>query len=163
MRDRHKIFLSVIVPTKNNKKDILPVLLDIHQHLKNQPYRSEIIVVDDNSEDDTQEMVQRYQHLISNLKFINNRYSLGKDFTVRQAMLLAKGDWRLLLSPINYVSVVEFNKIISHSQKGFQVFKSYSEHFQCFSAKAAENIFSQNNNLLDFPIKQFIANTIKLC
>lgn len=59
------------------------ILLDIHRHLENQLYKSEMIVIDDNSQDGTQEMVKRYQHLIPNLKFISNGNSQGENFIIK--------------------------------------------------------------------------------
>ena len=154
MPGKSKIFLSVIVPTRNNKKDILMTLLDIHRHLEQQSYASEIIAIDDCSNDGTAKMVERYQTLILNLKLISNKISAGKDFVAKQAMLLAKGDWRLLLSPENHVSMIEFNKIIPYAQAGHEIFKTNNGHFQCYSASAAENIFTNTKKDRDYKIKK---------
>ena len=142
MFSKSKIFLSVILSTKNDSRHILMTIFDIHRYLEQQPYTSEIIVVDDCSYDSTNEMIHRCQSLIPNLKLINNKISKGGDFTVKQAMLLAKGDWRLLLSPKNKVSVIEFNKIIPYARANYQIFKKDGGGFSCYSAEATENIFS---------------------
>ena len=134
-------FLSVIVPTHNNAKDILLTVFDIHRHLENQNYDSEIIVIDDGSGDATGEMIKRYAPLINNLKFIENKTRQGKNFVIKQAMLLAKGDWRLLLSPQNTISVIEFNKLIPYAKKGYNIFADPDGYWRCFSAQSAEAIF----------------------
>ena len=151
---KNKIFLSVIVPTKNNKKDILMTLLDIHQHLKQQLYASEIIAIDDCSDDGTVKMVERYQELIPNLKLISNKVSAGRNFVVKQAILLAKGDWRLLLSPENHVSMIEFNKVIPYAQADHEIFTTNNNYFRCYSAFAAENIFTGLKRDRDYKIKE---------
>lgn len=137
-----KPFLSVIIPTHNNKKEILMTLLDVYRHLEHQHYPSEIIVIDDGSTDGTVEMINRYTPLIDSLKLIDNKHHKGTGFVIKQAMLLAKGQWRVVLSPENNVSVVEFNKALPYAKDGYEIFYSPAHHFQCFSAKAAENIFT---------------------
>lgn len=154
MLDKYKIFLSVIVPTKNNKSGILMTLLDIHRHLDLQPYTSEIIAIDDCSDDGTTQMIARYQSLIPNLKLISNKISTGKDFVIKQAMLLANGDWRLVLSPENHVSVIEFNKALPHARAGHEIFKTGNDHFKCYSAVATENIFTGLKRDQDYKIKE---------
>ena len=161
-----RIFLSVIIPTYNNKKDILMTLMDIYRHLESQKYNSEIIAIDDGSSDGTVEMISRYIPLIKNLKFINNQSKQGKDFVIKQAALLAKGDWRVILSPEDHISVIEFNKVIPYTKKGYEIFLDGNRQFQCFSAQAAEEIFphlkSNSNwriarlaNILGYQIKEF--------
>ncbi len=142
-------------------------LLDVHRHLESQKYTSEIIAIDDSSTDGTSEMIKRYTHLIKNLKFINNQTKKGRDFIIKQAMFLAKGNWRLIVHPEHSVSIVEFNKIIPYSKKGFDILiDGRSNNFQCFSAQAAENIFphltSSSNwqvgrlaNILGYKVKEF--------
>ena len=133
--------MSVIIPTHNNARDILLTVFDIYRHLENQNYNSEIIVIDDSSGDATGEMIKRCVPLINNLKFIENKTKQGKNFVVKQAVLLAKGDWRLILSPKNIISVVEFNKFVPYAREGYHIFTDPDGHWRCFSAQSAEEIF----------------------
>ncbi len=51
--------VSVILPTYNEKDNVLPLILDIQNQLNNQEY--EIIVVDDDSPDGTWRIVQELE------------------------------------------------------------------------------------------------------
>lgn len=62
-------FVSIIIPARNEEKRICKLL----NSLKNQSYKNfEIIVVDDNSEDNTRQVVENYKSLslLNNLKYI---------------------------------------------------------------------------------------------
>ena len=55
--------VSVIIPTFNESQNILRVINEIENNLKNCDY--EIIVVDDNSPDGSADTVKNIQHLIA--------------------------------------------------------------------------------------------------
>src|SRR3990167_9509981 len=63
LMNREKINISVVLPTYNEAENIIPLIIEIKNQLKN--YRFEIIVVDDNSPDATGKFVQK--------KFMHNK------------------------------------------------------------------------------------------
>ena len=150
-----KPYLSVIVPAYNHERHILMTLLDIYRHLESQPYASEILVVDDHSTDNTADMITRCLPLMPNLKLLQNQSHQGEDFTLKQGMLLAGGDWRVIMPAKGEVAVIEFNKVIPHAQSGHEVFLSPDNDFQCFSAKAAEKVFSQRRRYTPARARRF--------
>jgi len=115
-----KPYLSVIIPTYNEAKRLPLTLIDIDRHLSKMEFPSagsgqayEIIVVDNNSTDATPELVERFSHLIKNLRLIkmNGR---GKGIAVKTGMLEAKGEIRLFTDADNSTSIDQFNKMIPY-------------------------------------------------
>lgn len=116
-----KPYLSVIIPAYNEAKRLPLTLIDIDKHLRDTDYSYEIIVVNDGSKDATAEIVERFSHLIKNLRLIDNKENHGKGWVVRQGMLEAKGDVRLFTDADNSTSVDQFNKIIPYFKEGYEI------------------------------------------
>lgn len=115
-----KPYLSVIIPTYNEAKRLPLTLIDINRHLCSADYSYEIIVADNNSTDATAELVERFSHLIKNLRLIkmNGR---GKGIAVKTGMLEAKGEIRLFTDADNSTSIDQFNKMIPYFNEGYDV------------------------------------------
>lgn len=109
-----KPFLSVIIPTYNEAKRLPLTLIDVDRHLSAVSYDYEIIVADDGSKDATAEIAGRFSHIIKNLRIIENEKNHGKGWVVRQAMLEAKGQWRLFMDADNATSVDQFQKMMPY-------------------------------------------------
>ena len=112
-----KPYLSVIIPAYNEEKRISKTLLAIDQYLAKQSYNYEILVVSDGSKDKTGDVVAGFQKMIRNLKLIDNKENHGKGWVVRQAMLQAKGEFRLFTDADNSTS-------IDHIEKAWPLLKS---------------------------------------
>lgn len=113
-----KPFLSVIIPVHNETKRLPLALVDLDNHLSRANYSSEIIVVDDGSTDATVEIVKHFSNLIKNLHLIHSKENQGQGWAVRQGMLGAKGNWRLLIGVDNSVSVDQFSKMLPYFSAG---------------------------------------------
>ncbi len=116
-----KPFLSVIIPAKNEAKRLPLTLVDVDRHLKQAEYSSEVIVISDGSTDATVEVVTRFSHLMKNLRLIVNEENHGKGFVVRQAMLEAKGNFRLFMDADNSTSVDQFENMLPYFKEGYGV------------------------------------------
>ena len=101
----NKIHLSVVIPAYNEEKRISATLLDIDRYLSNQDYDYEIIVISDGSKDNTATVVENTKQLVKNLRLIDNKENHGKGYVVRQAMLEAKGDYRLFMDADNSTKI----------------------------------------------------------
>jgi len=113
--------LSVIIPTYNEEKNIAKTLEDINRYLSKQSYDYEILVVNDGSKDRTTEMVRSSMSKIKNLRLIDDKKNHGKGYSVRQGLLLAKGDFRLFTDADNSTSIDQVEKIWPEIEKGYDI------------------------------------------
>ncbi len=116
-----KPYLSVIIPAYNEEETISNTLLDIDKYLSRQKFASEIIVVSDGSKDATVEKAKSMQSLVKNLKIIDNKENHGKGWVIRQAMLLAEGDYRLFTDADNATSIEHVDKMLPFFEKKYEV------------------------------------------
>lgn len=110
--------LSILIPARNEDKS-LPLLL---QDLKLVSYSNlEIIVCDDNSTDNTPEILKSYSKEMPGLSYFSGEILpqewLGKNFACHQLANQAKGDFLLFLDADVRVSVEMPTKAIRYMQK----------------------------------------------
>lgn len=134
--------LSVIIPTHNNSATIFFAILDADRYLQRQPYRSELMVVDDASTDGTVALLERCQSLFPRLTVFTNERRRGLNAAVQQAVLLAAGDWRFIIFSGSNLPVAEFCKCFHYGRAGYDIFIFSPERGCCLSSAAAERIFS---------------------
>ncbi|MBI3955404.1 glycosyltransferase [Candidatus Gottesmanbacteria bacterium] len=79
--------LSIIIPTLNEKCNILPLISQIQKNI----HPKEIIVVDDNSPDKTGALVERYRHQHKDVKLIINKPRLGLTKSLQKAIDASSG------------------------------------------------------------------------
>lgn len=89
--------LSVIIVTYNSAEDIETCL----SSLKNatQQISTQIIVIDNDSHDETRNIVQRIAAWFKNLQFISNNENRGFTKSVNQGLRISNGEYILLLNP----------------------------------------------------------------
>ena len=115
-----KPYLSVIIPAYNEAKRLPLTLVDIDRHLRGVKYSYEIIIVNNNSTDATAEVVERFSHIIKNLKLMNCKVP-GKGAAVKLGMKEAKGEIRLFTDADNSTSIDQFSKMIPYFKEGYDV------------------------------------------
>lgn len=105
---KNELLLSVILPIFNEKKR-LKNLTTIATYLRSKKFSYEIIVVDDGSNRETKQALDRLQKTLKTtvLHFPTNR---GKGYAVKQGMLTAKGKYSLFMdidlsTPIEIIDV----------------------------------------------------------
>lgn len=80
--------LSLIIPVYNEEKYIENTLRTITNYLKNQPYKSEIIVVDDGSTDNSNSIIHKFP-----VKYLKHKKNKGKGAAIKTGALNAKGSF----------------------------------------------------------------------
>lgn len=86
-----KNFVSIILPTFNEKENIVPLILEINKMMKRE---KEIIVVDDNSPDGTAKEVKKMikDKKIKNLRIIIRRKKRGLTASIWEGILKSRGE-----------------------------------------------------------------------
>ncbi|TSC93141.1 MAG: hypothetical protein CEN89_256 [Candidatus Berkelbacteria bacterium Licking1014_7] len=107
----NNIYLSVIIPAYNEAHRLPKTLEKTYEYLKKQKYLWEIIVVDDGSTDETVAKTELLAKKIPNLRVIANKANHGKGYVVKQAMLEAKGEWRLFTDADNSTPIDQIEKL----------------------------------------------------
>lgn len=84
--------LSVVIPAHDEEGRIARTIADIYQHLLAAKIPHEILVVNDNSKDRTEEILQDRSREIPTLRYINNAPPNGFGFAVRAGLAAFKGE-----------------------------------------------------------------------
>jgi dolichol-phosphate mannosyltransferase len=86
-----KVF-SIVIPAHNEEGCIVPTIESISQILEQKKIAYEILVVNDNSRDQTEELLQQLNSENSQVRYINNYYPNGFGFAVRCGLENFEGD-----------------------------------------------------------------------
>jgi len=116
-----QIYLSIIIPAYNEATRISKTLLDIDKHLRDAPYRYEVLVVDDGSIDDTVKIIEGMRERMGSLVLIKNKENKGKGGVVKQGMLLATGKVRLFMDADNSTSIDQYDLLSKYLSEGYDV------------------------------------------
>ena len=111
-----KCYLSIIIPAYNEDKRLPETLKKVRDYFENQEYSTEIIIVNDGSTDETVSVVTE---LIGNwpvAKLISYDQNRGKGYAVKNGMLAAQGQWRLLMDADGSTDIKEIDKLLKYIQ-----------------------------------------------
>ncbi len=84
--------LSIVIPAHNEEGCIVPTVQSISQLLEEERIAYEILVVNDNSRDRTEELLQQLSSQNSRVRYVNNYYPNGFGFAVRCGLENFQGD-----------------------------------------------------------------------
>lgn len=100
------LYLSIVIPAYNEEQRIGKTLQTICSYLSQQPYRAEVIVVDDGSDDATADTVTPFCGGVTPVHLLHNGRNRGKGFSVRRGFSHAHGEY-LLFSDADLSTPVE--------------------------------------------------------
>jgi glycosyltransferase involved in cell wall biosynthesis len=107
--------VSFVIPAYNEATRILDTLRRIAEYRKHLPYKSEILVVDDGSTDETGAIVERLDY--SGLRLIRNGTNRGKGYSVKSGVLAAIGDYVLFSDADLSTPIEETAKLLAVAVK----------------------------------------------
>ncbi len=116
-----RVFLSIVIPAYNEEKRIGATLEKVTAFLKCQPFRSEVLVIDDGSSDNTSKMVRPSSDnraLFVDLVQLPHR---GKGHAVKVGMLEAHGDFRFMADADLSMPIEEVLKFLPPTLKDSDV------------------------------------------
>jgi glycosyltransferase involved in cell wall biosynthesis len=111
MNENQAPLLSVIIPAYDEAERLPPTLRSVAAWLATQPFRAEVLVVDDGSTDDTSKVVHTLTDEIPELRLVGSRPNRGKGHAVRMGMAVARGELRLFMVADGSVPITELPKL----------------------------------------------------
>ena len=113
-------FLSIVFPAHNEAKRLPLTLEQTLKFLSTQPYPSEIIVVENGSQDQTLEIAQEFARNSPTLRVLHET-ERGKGRAVQRGMLEAKGSYRFFCDVDLSMPITEVNRFIPPALDGVDI------------------------------------------
>jgi dolichyl-phosphate beta-glucosyltransferase len=113
--------LSVVIPAFNESRRLPPTLRTVETYLRESNRRSELIVVDDGSTDDTAAAVDQMIRSGLKLHLLRHDANRGKGAAVRTGMLAASGDIVLFTDADLSTPIADFERLIAALEEGADV------------------------------------------
>lgn len=112
---------SIIVPAYNERARIGNTLEQLLNHLRQQNWNAEIVVVDDGSRDETLNFVSGVASQHPQVRVIQNPGNQGKGYAVRNGMLNARGEILLFTDADLSSPIAESTKLLAALENGADV------------------------------------------
>jgi len=113
------VYLSVIIPAHNEENRLPKALEQVLRFLKEQPFTSEVIIVENGSSDKTLEVAQKFTESHKNVRVIQSER--GKGAAVKRGMLEAQGEYRFMCDADLSMPVEEITKFIPPALEDFHI------------------------------------------
>lgn len=114
------VFLSLIFPAHNEERRLPPSLAAADAFLNKQPYASEIIVVENGSQDLTAVVAEAFAAEHPRVRVLREK-GRGKGLAVRTGMLAARGQYRFFADVDLSMPIEEVNKFLPPQLAGCDI------------------------------------------
>lgn len=116
------VFLSVVVPMFREARRVGTTLSDLIPALRVGTGSSELVLVDDGSDDATVEVVRPFlsevpDGSLRSVRLVRFERNRGKGAAVRAGLGAARGGWRLLMDADNACHVSEVGKLLAEAER----------------------------------------------
>ena len=113
--------LTILIPAKDEEKRLPSFLETVILFAQKFSRPTEIIVINDGSQDQTPHIVRSFQNQYDELKLINFPTNRGKGYALKQGMFAAKGEVIVFLDADGSTPVDEINRHLHLLKKGFDI------------------------------------------
>jgi dolichyl-phosphate beta-glucosyltransferase len=113
--------VSLVIPAYNEGKRIKKGLITVKEYLSEKPYDTELIVVNDGSEDDTGEIAGACLDGCRNQRVINYSQNRGKGYAVNMGVLSAKGKFIVFMDADMSTPIDELGRVLNELENGYDV------------------------------------------
>jgi len=113
-------FFSLIIPAHNEEHRLPDTLKQVVAYLQAQPYESEVLVVENNSTDNTLAIAQAFAAQNPQVRVLQN-VRRGKGLAVKQGMLEACGEYRFMCDADLSMPVTEISKFLPPALTGYDI------------------------------------------
>lgn len=137
---------SLVIPAYNEEEGIESTIQNITQTLEQEKIPYEILIVNDNSKDNTELVLQRICNSTSNVRYINNYYPNGFGFAVRCGLENFDGD---------AVAIVMADSSDS-PENIIHYFRKLEEGYECVFGSR----FVKGGKVFDYPTHKLIINRL---
>lgn len=117
-------FLSVIIPAFNEEQRLPNTLEQVLAHLQDQPYRSEILVIENASQDNTYQVAKQFaqDHNSAELPIqVIREPQRGKGNAVKRGIYEASGEYRFMCDADLSMPVTEINRFFPPELEDFDI------------------------------------------
>ena len=109
-------YLSVVIPAYNEGLRLGRTLEDVRHYLDTRNFPCELIIVDDGSQDETPELLDRFRERHPGVRVLRHEPNRGKGFTVRRGVLEARGQFVLFTDADLSAPIEEANKLLAAAE-----------------------------------------------
>ena len=122
-----KIYLSVVIPCKNQGDRIAGTLNDIIEHSKELDFETEIVFVDGDSSDDSAKIVEGFRGRLKHLQILHEQdleigpHFTGKGAAVKAGMARARGEIRMFMDAYSSTRFSEIDKLLPYFKEKYDI------------------------------------------
>ncbi|HBB37188.1 MAG: family 2 glycosyl transferase [Candidatus Moranbacteria bacterium GW2011_GWC1_45_18] len=138
--------LSVVIPAHNEEGQIEDTVRAFHDELEKEHIDNEILIVNDNSRDSTEEILQKLSAENHQIRYVNNIPPNGIGFAIRKGLANYQGDC---------VAIVMAD-ISDRPEDLVRYFRKFEEGFDCVFGSR----FIKGGKTIDYPKFKYVLNRL---
>lgn len=127
MQKQNKPSITVVIPVYNEQERIAASLYEIKDFLSTQDFESDILIIDDGSNDLTTEIVKFVDIYGAEIKsqttgvLEENLKNVGKGYSIAKGLLMAQGDIIVFSDADSSTPITEITKLLPKFDEGYDV------------------------------------------